>query len=240
MRSSLRLAALVLVAVAASVRPAAAEAITFAYGWWGATSIGEDGFVAEISLFSFSHDNLGGGGEIRSDHLLRRVLGTADHPVSHYEFGPAMFTAELSYTANDGTVTHGTFAAPIVDLTVDLNDTILFLGGDGYGDPGVYAVENLVLQGGVFSKALAHALGIHRETLGGEIGLYIEGVGTPISERTRRGVSSTDVSIELVPEPPASLLVGLGLALLYACRGANRSGKKRFARKNLMTQLRGA
>jgi hypothetical protein len=216
MRQRLPLPTLVFMAFIASAPQASADEIRFEYGWWGYTTIGDTGFLAQISLFD--RDSLRGDGEIRSEHLRSRTLGTPAYPLSHYEFGSGMFTAELWHTAADGSVTYGTFAAPIFDFAFDLSEEDLFSGGNPYGDPGGHAVTSLGLGRGGFSAELADALHIHRETLSGEILLYIEGVGTPLLEPERVGVSSTQIRIDLVPEPPLTPLMSAGLTLVAAVR----------------------
>jgi hypothetical protein len=213
--------ALVLCALIAASRPAAADEISFDYGFWGYTVMGDTGFQADHVLWSAATDGLTGGGTIRNVELVSRTFGTAEYPNSYFEFGSGTFSAELSYTAPDGTVTEGTFVAPITGLSFVLHEEILFRGGNGYGDPGVHAVTSLTLERGFFSSALAKALHIHRKTLGGDIDLYIEGVGDPISDSVRAGVSSADIDIEVtrrVPEPSVTLLIGVALILRPAAR----------------------
>lgn len=129
---------------------------------------------------------------------------------SQYLYAGGTFRIDFTLVKDDESRT-GSFVAPIVDLTVAVDERFPF-------DSSVMA--QYLLGPGLFDASIASALGIRRRTAGGDIRsdlLLIDGGRTSPVRTAWDGVA--DVTLD-VAEPPMALLsvLGLGAAWLWRRR----------------------
>jgi hypothetical protein len=167
--------------------------------------------------------------DLVSGPLLSRQIDPARERTI-YTYGPGTLTIDASWYARDGTSMSGSFAGVIEGFQLFVCEGCDSLFGGGLAD------DLFILLGqGAFDSALAHQLGVARQTSGGHFSIGLEDIDGGPASPLRTGFSHSgyaDLSIPVsVPEPTTLSLLGVALAVMavrrrrgHRERDSNRTG----------------
>jgi hypothetical protein len=180
-------------------------------------SIGQDVSALVLApsgvMFGFRLSQLGGfvdgWGEVRSGPLSSVVLEPSGGPVpnSIYVFARGNILIDLDWHDSDGVFQTGQFRASIPDFRIRV---LLEDDSEGCCSPRTER-DYLQLGAGSFDSNVAAALGVARQTVGGEIGIWWEEF-TGEAGSTERLAEGNNVDAFLIAVPEPSLVSILGLA----------------------------
>jgi hypothetical protein len=155
---------------------------------------------------------IAGVAEFFSGALLSLTLDTDLFGQANYAYADGQFTLNASWTTPDGTILSGSFAAPLLGLTINTR------GEDDDTEPYARGEFTALLGPGLFDPLLASVLGVLPQTLGGSLSGDLDLItGDPSSAQRLAGAPGPwDARIEAtaVPEPGVLALSLLSVAAL--------------------------
>lgn len=155
--------------------------------------------------------------------------------VSHYKYGPGVFTLAGEWAVPGQPDGSGGFTVPITSPFVfDVIELDWMFPGHSQSDfPGNMDLD---FGGGLMDPALAAYLGVGRRILGGTLSLYVYGIEGDQTFSSRHGqiyTGASSLEIAVAPEPGTAALLVLGVLAGWRRRKHCRSTHQRIGARDV-------